>query len=375
MILLNPSFDPNFRSKTPTRLPLAFHKRLPEYKPTPLHSLPQLAERVGVSRLFVKDESQRLGLPAFKILGASWGTYRALSERYPDLTKDWSSVDELAKKLRSCRALVLYSATDGNHGRAVARVAKMFGLRACIYVPKGTADARSSAIMSEGATVTIVNGTYDDAVAQAAHDAEEGNGLLIQDNSWKGYEIIPRYVIEGYSTMLWEIDDALEAMDEQQPTHVLVQIGNGSFAEAVVRHYRAKRSQPGIIGVEPDSAACALESVRAGKIVKVSGPHTSIMVGMNCDSPSLVSWQALLKGIDCYVSISDERAKEAMKLFAQHNIVSGETGAAGLGALLDLLSEEHETARKQLHINSQSRILVISTEGATDPNSYQSIVF
>lgn len=316
----------------------------------------------------MKDESSRLGLPAFKILGASWATYRALSERYPDFSKNWSSVEDLAKNLKSCRSLVLYSATDGNHGRAIARTAKLFGLRARIYVPKGTEEPRIFAIESEDAGVIVVDGTYDDTVEKASRDAEAANGLLIQDSGWAGYEIIPRYVIEGYSTMFWEIDEALDAMKEGQPTHVIVQVGVGSFAEAVVRHYRTANSPVFIVGVEPDSAAGAMESVRAGKIVKVPGPHRSIMAGMNCDSVSLVSWQALLKGINCYISISDDRAREAMRLLASSGIVSGETGAAGLGGLLELINGNG------LELGKDSRVLLISTEGATDPISYKRIV-
>ncbi len=369
MFFLNPSFDVNFKPQPPARLPLEFHKRLPNYKPTPLHSLPAFAEQFGIGKLFVKDESSRLELPAFKILGASWATYRALVERFPDRTKNWANVEELAKNLKSCRSLVLYSATDGNHGRAVAHTARMFGLRACIYVPRGTAEARISAIESEGATVKVVEGTYDNASERASSDAAAVNGLLIQDNGWAGYETIPRYVIEGYSTMLWEIDEALVAMKEQQPTHIVVQVGVGSLADAVVRHYRTINSSVIIIGVEPDSAAGALESVRAGKIVKVPGPHRSIMAGMNCDSVSLVSWQALLKGINCYISISDDRAREAMRIFASHGIVSGETGVAGLGGLMELLRNN-----KSLNLEKNSRVFLISTEGATDPVSYKNIV-
>jgi diaminopropionate ammonia-lyase len=249
----------------------------------------------------------------------------------------------------------------------------MFGVRACIYVPQRIVHARISAIETEGAEVTVVDGTYDDTVARAARDAQSNRGMLIQDNGWDGYEEIPRYVIEGYATMLWEIDDQLAALNESQPTHVIVQIGVGSFAEAVVRHYRSKSSSI-IIGVEPQSAACVLESVRAGRIVKVPGPHTSIMAGMNCDSPSLVSFPVMQKGINCFVSIADERAREAMRLLAEHNIVSGETGSAGMGALLEVFSPENNSSCEALHFDSRSRVLIFSTEGATDPVSYNRIV-
>jgi diaminopropionate ammonia-lyase len=332
-----------------------------------------MENQVGVESILLKDESQRLGLPSFKILGASWATYRVLSERFPNALREWKNMDDIAENLRSFRVPMLYSATDGNHGRGVARVAKLFGLSARIYMPSGTVEARIKTIQDEGAEVVIVAGTYDDAVAQAAHDAEENAGLLIQDNSWKGYEKIPRYVVEGYSTLMWEIDDELEATNQKQPTHVFVQIGNGSFAEAVVRHYRSMEIQPVIIGVEPDTAACLLESVQVGHPVKLAGPLTSIMAGMNCDSPSLVSFPILQKGIDCFMSIADERSLEAMRLLAKYGIVSGETGAAGLGALLEISSKENQHNRQRLSLNSTSRILLFSTEGATDPAMYQEI--
>lgn len=374
MIFVNPSFEPDFSFKKPDRTPIEFHKKLPEYKPTPLHSIPSLAAQLGVSGVYVKDESSRLGLSAFKILGASWATYRVLCDRFPNLQEGWQNVDHLKEKMKSCGQIVLYSATDGNHGRAVARVAKLFGLKASIFVPKGTANVRISAIESEGASVSIVDGTYDEAVERAEREANDAGGLLIQDNGWEGYEDTPHYIVEGYSTMLHEIDDSLAAVSQSQPTHVIVQIGNGSFAEAVVRHYRSGSLSTAVIGVEPDSAACALESVKAGKIISIPGPHQSIMVGMNCDSPSLVSFPAIQKGIRCFITISDEGAIEAMRLLAESGIVSGETGAAGMGALLELFLEENEEGRVKLGIGSRSRILVISTEGATDPVFYSRIV-
>lgn len=371
MIFFNPGFESSALFKAPSRTPLAFHRKLPEYTPTPLHALPQLARNLGFEKVWVKDESSRLGLPAFKILGASWATYSVFRHRIPSLRDDWRNVEELAGQLREHDIPTLYSATDGNHGRAVARVARLFGGRAAIYVPNGTAQARIAAIRGEGASVTVVSGTYDETVATAARDAADAGGLLIQDNGWKGYEEIPRFVIEGYSTMLHEIDDVLK---EEQPTHVVVQIGVGSLAEAVVRHYRTANSPTIIIGVEPESAACAMESVKAGEIVKVPGPHTSIMAGMNCDSPSLVSFPVMQKGIRCFVTISDERAMEAMRLLAESGIESGETGAAGMGALLEMFSDENRESQERLALNERSRILVISTEGATDPDLYKRIV-
>jgi diaminopropionate ammonia-lyase len=374
MIHFNSSFDSRATFPALSRDAMQFHKRLPSYAATPLVSLPAFANECGIENIFVKDESQRLGMPAFKILGASWATYCVLCRRFPELKDELQTIEELKPRLLDAREKTLYSATDGNHGRAVARTAKMFGLGARIYVPQGTAAARIVAIESEGALVTVVDGTYDDAVGRAANDASVNNGLLIQDNGWEGYEEIPRLVMEGYSTMLWEIDDQLAAIKCELPTHVVVQLGVGTFGETVARHFADKNEPPVIIGVEPETAACVLESVRAGRIVKVPGPHTSIMAGMNCDTPSLVTFPVLQKGIRCFVSISDERAMDAMRLLARHNIVSGETGAAGIGALLELFAPTNASAREALHFDSRSRVLIFSTEGATDPASCDRIV-
>ncbi|MBI5471886.1 MAG: diaminopropionate ammonia-lyase [Ignavibacteriae bacterium] len=371
MIFFNPSVEADIKFPPPSRLPMEFHRRLPAYATTPLHSLSSLAEELGVGKVFVKDESFRLGLPAFKILGASWATYREFCERHPELVHGWLTIDELAARIYD--SPVLFAATDGNHGRAVARTARLFGLRSRVFVPKGTAQARIAGIESESAAVSIVDGTYDHAVAIAAREAVACSGIHIQDNSWPGYEKTARFVVEGYSTMMWEIDQQLRERNETDPTHVLVQIGNGSFADAVIRHYRAKEHQPIIVGVEPESAACLLESVKAGKMTKAPGPHCSMMVGMNCDSPSLISFPIIRQGMNCFVSIPDEPAKEAMRMFKRCNISSGETGAAGLGALLEMLSDDSD-ARKRLALDADSRVLLFSTEGITDPEMYQRII-
>ncbi|MDQ6939152.1 MAG: pyridoxal-phosphate dependent enzyme, partial [Verrucomicrobiota bacterium] len=181
------------------RAPLAFHQRLPGYAVTPLIDAPEIARSLGVGQVLLKNESSRLGLPAFKILGASWAVYHVLENRLGRSLEPWTNLEELRQRIAPLRPLTLATATDGNHGRAVARVAAMFGFAARIYVPKGTAQARIDGIASEGAQVEIVDGTYDDAVARAAKDASE-RCLIISDTSWPGYEEIPRWVAEGYST-------------------------------------------------------------------------------------------------------------------------------------------------------------------------------
>ena len=357
----------------PSRAPLAFHARLPGYEATPLLSLTALARDSDLSAILVKAEAQRFGLPAFKVLGASWAVYRALAEKFGRAAEQWTSVEEWRSILDRWPPICLSSATDGNHGRAVARIARWLGMRARIYMPLGTVDARIDAIRSEGADVIIVDGTYDDAVARAARELE-ANGMLLQDTAWEGYETIPGWIVEGYSTLLWEIDDALRTLGEPGPTHVLVQIGVGSLADAVVRHFRRADVTPApvIIGVEPTRAACALRAVEAGHSVEIPGPHDSIMAGLNCGVVSSLSLPVLSSGVDCFVAIDDERAREGMRLLAKAGLVAGETGAAGLGGLIELLARVETRAR--LGLTSASRVLLICTEGATDPASYRTIV-
>ena len=366
----------------PDRAPLAFHRRLPGYQETPLVDAPGIAKALGVGKVWVKDESARLGLPAFKVLGASWAVYKALEERLPGgAFGNWETIEELEEKLEPLRPLDLVAATDGNHGRALARVAGLLGLGARIFVPEEMVDARREAIAGEGAEVVVVTGTYDEAVARSYEEAGE-RSLVVSDMSWPGYERIPSWVIEGYSTMLWEIDDELERRGEAGPDLVVVQVGVGAFAAAVTRHFRVpQRSRhPKLLGVEPASAACLLESVAAGRIVSVPGPHDSIMAGLNCGRPSLVAWPTVSRGIDVLVAVDDEPAREAMRLTAASGIVSGETGAAGLGGLLELLRrggespDQEEKARRTLGVGRESRVLLFNCEGATDPDRYRELV-
>jgi diaminopropionate ammonia-lyase len=269
--------------------------------------------------------------------------------------------------------MTLAAATDGNHGRAVARMAKLLGLGARIFVPADMAAARIEAIESEGAEVVVVPGTYDEAVARSAEEAGE-HCLVISDTSWPGYEDVPRWVIDGYSTILWEVSDELGRRGEDGPTLVVVQIGVGAFAAAVTRHFRSPgvSPRPKILGVEPARAACALASAEAGGIVHLPGPHGSIMAGLNCGAPSVVAWPTVSRGIDLFVAIEDDRAREAMRMLAGAGIVSGETGAAGLAGLLALSQEEG--GRRTLGLTEETRVLVFNCEGATDPEAYGRIV-
>jgi diaminopropionate ammonia-lyase len=371
--LVNPNASEALDGPATDRAPMRFHSRLPGYEQTPLVDSPKLAEALGVGKVFVKDESNRLGLPAFKILGVSWAVYRALQERLGDEGFGyWEEIDDLRAKLEHLRPLPLVAATDGNHGRAVARVARLLGLGAKIFVPEDMAPARRAAITGEGAEVVVVDGTYDDAVERSA----EAEGLLVSDTSWPGYERVPWWVIEGYSTMLWEIEDELDRRGEHGPDLVVVQVGVGAFAAAVARHFRSPGvwPRPKLVTVEPAKADCLLRSVSAGRLVSVPGPHDSIMAGLNCGRPSLVAWPILPTSIDLLVSVDDEPIRGAMRLAAVSGIVSGETGASGLGGLLELLrSEEGKEARRTLGMDADTRVLVFNSEGATDPDAYRRI--
>jgi diaminopropionate ammonia-lyase len=347
----------------PSREPLAFHQRLRNYKPTSLVNATSVAARLGCDRVWVKNETERLGLPAFKIMGASWAIYRALrtllGQRTGTQFAEPPTLGELNAAIASLRPLTLTCATDGNHGRAVAHMAKLLDLDAHIFVPGDMDPARVAAIASEGATVTKVAGTYDDAVARSAEEASD-TCLVISDTSWPGYVEVPSWVIEGYASIFWEIEDQLAAQAEPGPTLVAVQIGVGALAAAVVRHVRrpGPDTRPEILGVEPARAACVLASIEAGEMTLLPGPHDSIMSGLNAGLPSAVAWPWVSTGIDTFIAVDDRRALDAIALLQADGIAAGETGAAGLAGVLGLIGL---TGRNF----AGERLLLICTEGWT----------
>jgi diaminopropionate ammonia-lyase len=224
--------------------------------------------------------------------------------------------------------------------------------------------------------VTIVNGTYDEAVRQSSREQDE-NHMVISDTSWPGYEEIPSWVVEGYDTIFHEVDVELSRQRQPGPDLVIVQMGVGALAAAVVQHYRhtTSVSSPKIVGVEPTTAACLLASMKANRLVSLDTPPRTIMAGLNCDTPSLIAWPIVSKGIDLFMSIEDEWACQGMHTLASLDLIAGETGAAGLGGLLALLDDPSmSAARASLGIDYSTRILVICTEGATDPVAYEQIV-
>ena len=355
----------------PAPSPLAFHQSMPAYGPTPLLSTPELADLLGIASLAVKDQSRCFGLPAFKIFGASWAVNRAISNLLG--LPSAPTFAALVERARALRPLRLVTATDGNHGRAVAHMAALLGLEAAIYVPLGTVRARTDGIKREGARLVVVDGSYDDAVARAAQDAGE-RCLVVSDTSWPGYETTPRAVVDGYSTIMREIDDQVDALGMPRPDVVLVQNGVGALAAAVGTHYTGG-TRPVLVAVEPDDAACMLESLAAGRIVTVPGPHRSIMAGLNCGTLSLVAWPVLRSTFHLCITVDDERARQAMRLLSEAGIESGESGAAGLAGLLALLAApDLSEPRGRFGIGAGSNVLIFSTEGATDPEAYSAIV-
>lgn len=345
---------------------------MPAYEPTLLFDAPDLADDLGLGRLLIKAETRRMGLPSFKILGASWATYRAICAHMGHEPGLWENINDLAADVAHLKPFKLATATDGNHGRAVAFMARLLGFQAEIFVPSGMARARIEAMESEGAVVTVVEGDYDDAVARSSQEANE-RCLVVSDTSWPGYETTPAHVIDGYSTIFDEIDHAIEATGLSHPDVVVVPMGVGAFMAAAITHYRREGRGPTIVaGVEPLDANCVQESAVAGVPTHVPGPHNSIMVGLNCGMPSPIAWPRLAAGVDWFVSVDDEAACQAMRDLADAAVVAGETGAASLAGLRALLSDT--AAVNELPDLADKTALVIVTEGATDPTAYRRIV-
>jgi diaminopropionate ammonia-lyase len=317
----------------------AFHRSLPGYAPTPLVPVPAIAAELGVGRVLVKDESSRLGLPAFKILGASWACRQVL-ERRPGAT--------------------LVTATDGNHGRAVARMAAHFGVEATVFVPAVMLPEAAARIAEEGAQVVRVDGNYDAAVRRAAEFADAQPGReLVQDTAWDGCRQVPAWIVEGYQTLLEEVDAQLDGA----PDLVAVPVGVGSLAEAVVRHYRRPgAAHPRVLSAEPDTAACVLASLTAGRPVTVPTAAT-VMAGLNCGTVSASAWPVLRAGCDTAVAVSDDEALRAVGDLGRLGVCSGPSGAATLAGVRAALTDPGR--RAALDIDDAAVVVLLSTEGRT----------
>lgn len=352
--------------------PINFHSRLPGYKPTPLIDHTELADELKVKRIFIKDEGQRFGLKAFKALGASYAIFCLLREKSGGKLRE---DDFLESGRKLARGMVFTTATDGNHGRAVAWTARLLGCPAIIYMPEGTVEARVNAIKNEGAEVIIIKGSYDQAVMVASEKAKKHGRTVIQDTGYEGYLEIPANIQRGYYTMFIEIEKQLSTMNIGLPDIVFIQSGVGAFAAAAADFFGRVSPRTHLISVEPVCADCLLVSASThdGTIRSTPGECNTIMAGLNCGTPSLTAWGKIANSFHAFIAIEDEWSRKAMRLFAKHGIVSGESGAAGLGALLALLSEKSDAVKKQFSLKN-SNILVINTEGDTDPVSYKEII-
>ncbi|WP_307804833.1 diaminopropionate ammonia-lyase [Streptomyces sp. VRA16 Mangrove soil] len=336
-----------------------FHTALPGHTPTPLTELPSMATELGVGRVFVKDESSRLGLPAFKALGASWAVHRTLAER--------------TANGGDATPVTLVTATDGNHGRAVARTARLLGQDAHVFVPQGVHPRAAAAIADEGAKVTEVAGPYDEAVRRAAREAEAPGAVLVQDTAWAGYERVPGWIVEGYSTLCAEIDEQLSAAAVAGgPDLVAVPVGVGSLAQAVVTHYRSRPSghAPALLSVEPRAAACILESLTRDEPVTVA-PGETTMAGLNCGTPSSIAWPHLRAGLDAATAVGDTDSARAAVDLAALGVASGPCGAAALaGSRAALRGDGAAERRTALGLGPTSVVVLLSTEGpAANPHA------
>lgn len=346
--------------------PLAFHRTLPGYEPTPLTELPALAAAAGVRAVLVKDESSRLGLPAFKVLGASYAIARTLSARLG--VDEVLPLADLRERLAPTAGLSLIAATDGNHGRAVARVARLLGLGARIYVPPGVSAPAKAAIVSEGAELVELDLPYDDVVAHASKQAG-GQSMLIQDTSWAGYEEVPQWIVEGYATLTQELDEQLTEQGFGRLDLAVAPAGVGSLAQAVVHHYRSTEHAPAVLVVEPETAAPVTAALHAGEVVAVETRET-VMTGLNCGTVSEIAWPTLHAGVDGSIPVTDAQALAAGTDLAALGVDAGPCGAATLAALR--LAAADEERRALLGLSEESVVALLSTEGsAANPKGTQ----
>jgi diaminopropionate ammonia-lyase len=362
-----------------------FHRTIPGYEPTTLITLDGLAAELGVANVWIKDESTRFGLNAFKVLGASYAVAGLLAESR-GMDPDELVFDQLVATGAPSpdEGITICTATDGNHGRAVAWTAEQLGLGAVVYMPRGSSESRFNAIASHRADVSVVDGNYDETVAQAAEDAKKNGWLLVQDTAWSGYESVPRRIMQGYLTIL---DEALEQLRGEIPTHVFIQAGVGSLAASIQAQFfeLLGATRPVTAVVEPAHAACCFASMAAGKRTPLSldGDLPTIMAGLGCGTPSTVAWNILRDYSDVFVSCSDEIARIGMRALARPHsgdpaIVSGESGAVTTGLLIGLLERDSQAVFadviETMMLDVDARVLLISTEGATDPDTYHKIV-
>ncbi|OHF00303.1 hypothetical protein CORC01_04492 [Colletotrichum orchidophilum] len=337
---------------SPGDAPLNFHQSLPGYQPTKLVSLDSVAEEAGVKSVLVKFEGQRLGLPSFKILGASWGTINAVTQK---LGMSSQSDHETVKSALKAIPTTLFAATDGNHGMAVAHMGTLLGIPTKIFVPVGLHSSAIDAIEKEGGLVIQINASYDETVQKAFRASGEKNGVFVQDTAFPGYEETANWVVEGYSTLHLEIDEALAGVS---PNLVVAPVGVDSFAHSVVNHYKAEGRDTKVLTVEPDTAACLYKSLVAGEATPIETMPT-ILAGLNCGTVSSIAWPILKSGVDATGTVNDFETHVACKLLQSLGVSAGPCGAASLAALRRLTDSD----KAELGLNSSSTVVLLCTEG------------
>ncbi len=361
-----------------------FHESFEVYSQTPLVRLKNLSNQLGVAEILVKDESYRFGLSAFKVLGGSYAIGNLLAKRLgrsiEEVNFEMLRSKEIKEKLGE---ITFVTATDGNHGRGVAWAANQLGQKSVVYMPKGSSEYRLNNIKKEGADATITDMNYDDAVRLATENANKYGWEVIQDTAWEGYEDIPKWIMQGYSTLMLEAVEQMEEIKIEKPTHVFVQAGVGSLAGAVqgflAAYYREDR--PTTMVVEPNKADCIYRSAKNKQRTFVTGDMDTIMAGLACGEPNTIGWEILNDYTDAFISCPEYVTANGMRVLGNplkgdDRVISGESGAVTTGMVYSILTDEKlKDLKEQLKIDKNSRILVISTEGDTDPEHYRKIVW
>ncbi|WP_320958308.1 diaminopropionate ammonia-lyase [Enterocloster asparagiformis] len=365
----------------------AFHESFPQYTTTPLTRLDRMAAYLGLKEVYVKDESYRFGLNAFKVLGGSFAMARFIAKETGRDVSELPYAVLTSDKLREeFGQATFFTATDGNHGRGVAWAANRLGQKAVVHMPKGSTQTRLENIAKEGAQVDIQEMNYDDCVRLAAKEAEEtSRGVIVQDTAWDGYEEIPSWIMQGYGTMAMEAGEQLKDYGCDRPTHVFVQAGVGSLAGAVVGYFTNlyPDNPPTFVVVEADVAACLYKGAAAGdgdpRIV--DGDMQTIMAGLACGEPNTISWDILKNHVKVFIAAPDWVAASGMRMLAapikgDAPVTSGESGAAPFGALAAMMTMgEYRDLKHEIGLDENSRVLLFSTEGDTDPERYMNIVW
>ena len=364
-----------------------FHESFPQYSVTPLAQLKGMAEYLGLGSLFVKDESYRFGLNAFKVLGGSFAMARYIAGQ---LGKDVSEVDYnylTGDKLKEeFGQATFFTATDGNHGRGVAWAANRLGQKAVVLMPKGSVQSRFNNIAKEGAQVSIEEVNYDECVRRANAMAEKTeHGVMVQDTAWEGYEDIPAWIMQGYGTMASEAAQQLKEAGVDRPTHIFIQAGVGSLAGAVQGYFANlfHDCEPTVVVMEAQAAGCLYQGAKAGDgdIRIVDGDLSTIMAGLACGEPNIISWDILKNHSAFFVSCPDWVSAKGMRMLGapvkgDPQVVSGESGAVGMGLIATLMTEpEYAELKQAIGLDENSRVLMFSTEGDTDPENYRKIVW